>query len=82
MNAFEWAFILLGKSYVLYNSYGGHDFAERIKITYQIRPKWGELFSKKNKSYVTCIRDTRVQVIKSARGNDHLLTEDNHRYRI
>ena len=52
--------ILLGKSYVLYNSYGGHDFAERIKITYQIRPKWGELFSKKNKSYVTCIRDTRV----------------------
>ena len=59
---YEWAFILLGKSYVLYNSYGGHDFAEIIKITYQLRPKWGELFSKKNKSYVTCIRDTRVLI--------------------
>ena len=23
-----------------------------------------------------------VQIIKSSRGNDHLLTEDNHRYRI
>ena len=23
-----------------------------------------------------------VQIIKSSRGNDHLLTEDNHRYRV
>ena len=55
------------KCYVLNNSYSGTFLWKIIKITYLIRPKRGELFSKKNKSYVTCIRDTRVAIERKPR---------------